>query len=166
MPETMDLKVVHGDATNPQTKGKKMIVHVCNDVGAWGAGFVLAISRRWSQPEADYLWWYRLRHEEYQPYGTSRFRLGEVQYVNVTKDIVVCNMVAQSGIFTGVPPIRYDALRLCLEKVAKSAKAWRASVHMPRIGCGLAGGTWEEVGPIVQETLVDQGIDTTVYDYP
>jgi hypothetical protein len=35
---------------------------------------------------------------------------------------------------------------------------------MPRIGCGLAGGKWEDIGPIVEEELDNQGIDVTVYD--
>jgi hypothetical protein len=26
-------------------------------------------------------------------------------------------------------------------------------VAMPRIGCGLAGGTWEEIEPIIRDTL-------------
>ncbi|MEZ4800268.1 MAG: hypothetical protein R2809_10945 [Flavobacteriales bacterium] len=35
---------VTGDATIPQTNGNKIIVHVCNDIGGWGKGFVMAIS--------------------------------------------------------------------------------------------------------------------------
>jgi hypothetical protein len=49
-----------GDATNPQTKGNKIIVHVCNDIGGWGKGFVLAISKRWKQPEQQYRAWFKL----------------------------------------------------------------------------------------------------------
>lgn len=43
-----------GDATNPQTEGNKIIAHICNDLGGWGKGFVLAISRRWKKPENEY----------------------------------------------------------------------------------------------------------------
>lgn len=35
-----------GDATCPQAKGVKIICHVCNDIGGWGKGFVLALSKR------------------------------------------------------------------------------------------------------------------------
>ncbi len=31
-----------GDATQPQSAGPKLIVHVCNDIGGWGRGFVVA----------------------------------------------------------------------------------------------------------------------------
>jgi hypothetical protein len=35
-----------GDATDPQGQGKKMIVHVCNDIGAWGLGFVVPLGTK------------------------------------------------------------------------------------------------------------------------
>jgi hypothetical protein len=41
---------------------------------------------------------------------------------------------------------------------------FNASVHMPRIGCGLAGGTWEEVEPLVDAELLKRGFTVTVYD--
>ena len=40
-----------GDATKPEGLGTKIIAHVCNDVGLWGKGFVLAVSKRWKFPE-------------------------------------------------------------------------------------------------------------------
>ena len=36
---------------------------------------------------------------------------------------------------------------------------------MPRIGCGLAGGRWEKVEPLVRTRLSDRGISVTVYDH-
>lgn len=33
---------------------------------------------------------------------------------------------------------------------------------MPRIGCGLAGGTWARVEEVISKTL--EGIPVTVYD--
>src|SRR5262245_22379163 len=48
------LRIVRGDATAPRVDGPKIIAHVCNDVGGWGAGFVLAVSRRWPEPERAY----------------------------------------------------------------------------------------------------------------
>ena len=75
-------------------------------------------------------------------------------------------MIGQQGIHTifGVPPIHYAALKSCLTKVAKEALTSNASVHMPRIGCGLGGGKWKLVEPIIKEELIDRGIDVTVYD--
>jgi hypothetical protein len=44
------INYLKGDATFPEAKGTKIICHICNDLGAWGKGFVLAISKRWSEP--------------------------------------------------------------------------------------------------------------------
>ena len=36
---------------------------------------------------------------------------------------------------------------------------------MPRIGCGLAGGRWELVEPLVAKALLVRDVPTTVYDF-
>ncbi|MGW7291686.1 Appr-1-p processing protein [Streptomyces xiamenensis] len=153
------LRVIQGDATDPQAAGPKIIAHVCNDLGGWGKGFVLAVSRRWPEPERAYRRWHRERAD-------NDFGLGAVQFVEVRRDITVANMIGQHGMKTGSQgkPIRYEALERCLRTVAAAAVAREASVHMPRIGCGLAGGTWARIGPIVEETLCRSGVPTTVYD--
>ncbi|WP_165247259.1 macro domain-containing protein [Paludisphaera soli] len=154
------IRYLQGDATRPQAKGNKLIAHVCNDLGGWGKGFVLAISNRWPGPEEAYRGWHRHRAQ-------NDFALGAVQVVAVEPYVWVANMVAQRGTKTGSngPPIRYDALQACLRRLAVEAAALKASVHMPRIGCGLAGGSWERVEPIVAEELVAKGVDVTVYDF-
>jgi O-acetyl-ADP-ribose deacetylase (regulator of RNase III) len=150
-----------GDATCPQAKGHKLIAHVCNDIGGWGRGFVLAISRRWAQPEDEYRAWRRA--------GKQRgFGLGAVQFVQVETYIWVANMVAQRGTkkgSSGPPPIRYDAVAACLREVAAKALELGASVHMPRIGCGLAGGEWSRIEPLIEEQLCGRGVPVTVYDF-
>lgn len=157
--ETPMINYVQGDATAPQGDGNKIILHVCNDIGGWGAGFVLALSQRWPEPEAAYRRWYQGR-------SSNNFELGEVQVVPVEPDIMVANLIGQRDIHPGPdgPPIRYEALEAGLSQLADEAYAADASVHMPRIGCGLAGGDWETVGAIVQRTLVDTGTPVTVYD--
>lgn len=148
-----------GDATRPQGQGPKIIVHICNDRGAWGKGFVLAISRRWRQPAEAYKRWFS---------ENDGFVLGAVQFVQVEPDVWVANTIGQHGLkpHRGLPPIRYEAVRLGLEKVAAKAKEINATVHMPRIGCGLAGGEWRLIEALLTSTLVEQGIEVTVYDLP
>lgn len=153
------IRYVEGDATDPIGAGEKVIVHVCNDLGKWGKGFVLAVSRRWKKPETEYKAAFA---------SPSAPRLGDVQFVRVTGDITVANLVGQHGIASlrgGPPPVRYEAIREGLEKVASYARTHHASVHMPRIGCGLAGGDWAEVEPIITQTLANQGIEVIVYDF-
>ena len=157
----MSIEYRTGDATAPVGTGTKMIVHVCNDIGAWGRGFVVAISKRWSDPERRYRAWHRGE-------GEQPFALGEVQLVQVAEDLWVANIIGQRDVHAakGVPPVRYKAIRQGLKKVAFEARRLNASVHMPRMGCGLAGGNWQVVGQIVEEELVNAGVPVTVYDFP
>ena len=157
----MSIKYQIGDATRPIGDGPKIIVQVCNDAGGWGKGFVVAVSRRWPQPEQRYRAWYR--GEDAQP-----FALGKVQVVQVENDVWVANLIGQQGmgVRNGEPPVRYDAIREGLRSVAVKAKELGASVHMPRIGCGLAGGKWEEIEPILEQELELAGLSVTVYDLP
>jgi O-acetyl-ADP-ribose deacetylase (regulator of RNase III) len=76
-------------------------------------------------------------------------------------------MVGQRGIRTGSKgvPVRYEAIDAALVVLADRAAELGASVHMPRIGCGLAGGTWSRVEPLIEERLVLRGIPVTVYDH-
>ncbi len=157
MPTT--IQYVKGDATNPAAAGNKIIAHLCNDVGGWGKGFVVAISNRWPEPERQYREWFKSK---------ENFALGEVQFVPVAADTWVANLIGQRDIKkdkAGNPPIRYEAVAAGLQKVGQFAKERGASVHMPRIGCGLAGGTWETIGPLIQTHLSSQDIPVTVYDF-
>jgi len=151
------IKYVKGDATEPQGDGKKIITHICNDIGAWGQGFVMALSRKWREPEAEYREWHRSR---------DGFELGKVQFVEVEPDIIVANIIGQHGIIAkdSIPPIRYKALEKGLKKVAKKAGSIDAEIHMPRIGSGLAGGKWKEIEKIIYRTLTKEDIPVTVYD--
>ncbi len=148
-----------GDATKPDYPGDKIIVHICNDIGAWGAGFVLAISKRWKKPEEEYK---NLFNTKPHP------KLGEIQFVKTEEDIYVANLIGQRHIVAdrdGRPPIRYEAVETGLEKLAQFAKEISASVHMPRIGCGLAGGSWEKIEPLIEKHICENGISAFVYDY-
>ncbi|MFG3249417.1 macro domain-containing protein [Streptomyces sp. NPDC048187] len=155
-----EIRYVRGDATAPSVKGVKVIAHVCNDLGGWGKGFVLAVSRRWPEPEAAYRAWHRDR-------ASNDFGLGAVQFVQVERYVWVANMIGQRGTRTGSKgvPVRYEAIDAALGRVADRAAELDASVHMPRIGCGLAGGKWSRVEPLISERLVGRGVPVTVYDH-
>jgi O-acetyl-ADP-ribose deacetylase (regulator of RNase III) len=155
----MEISYIKGDATQPIGRGNKIIVHVCNDIGGWGRGFVMAISKKWKEPE--------LKYREWASSG-EKFELGEVQFVQVEPSLWVANLVGQRDTKKGKdgsPPVRYDAIRKGLEKVSVFAKQINASVHMPRIGCGLAGGTWDQIEPSIAHELTGAGVETVVYDF-
>lgn len=142
-----------GDATDPRHR-PAIIAHVVNDVGAWGSGFVLAVSRRWPEPERSYRAAWR------------NANLGDVQFVYCNDDIIVANMFAQRGLKSkqNPKPLRLEALTLCLHWLRAKAYLCNVPVSMPRIGCGLGGATWGEVEPVIEQAL--SGIDVYVYDLP
>lgn len=159
----MKIQYKIGDATNPDGKDRKIICHICNDVGVWGAGFVVALSRRWKLPERRYREWHAGRTYD------MPFELGSVQFVAVDSDTTVANMIGQHGIrrrSAGSPPIRYEAVGTALRITADYAIEHSASVHMPRIGSGLARGDWNIIEKIINDTLCNRSIKTTVYDLP
>jgi O-acetyl-ADP-ribose deacetylase (regulator of RNase III) len=155
-----EITYIRGDATAPSGKGVKLIAHVCNDLGGWGKGFVLALSRRWPEPEKAYRVWHRDR-------AKNDFGLGAIQLVRVERYLWVANMIGQRGTRTGSKgvPVRYEAIDTALGRLADEATGLGASVHMPRIGCGLAGGKWSRVEPLIKERLVGRGVAVTVYDH-
>jgi O-acetyl-ADP-ribose deacetylase (regulator of RNase III) len=154
------LRYVEGDATVPISAGHRLIIHVCNDIGKWGSGFVLALSKRWAKTKEEYKMWY---------ISQNNFKLGEVQEVSVQSDTIVVNMIAQHGIGKdedGNPPIRYDALEKCLDQVGELACDYRSRIHGPRFGADRACGDWEKIEKLIKERLIKRGINVTIYDLP
>jgi len=143
---------VTGDATEPIGDGLKVIAHCCNDLGVWGAGFVLALSRKWPGPEAAY------KRMECVP--------GRVSAVEVAPGVTVANIIGQEGCWweEGTPPIRYSWIRDGFETIRLSYPGH--SIHMPRIGCGLAGGEWSVMERVIEETLCAHDVAVYVYDLP
>lgn len=155
------LHIVTGDATIAQYgKGRKIIAHVCNDRGRWGKGFVMAISDKWPEAARVYRQWHKAGVNE-------GFALGAVQLVELTPSLTLANMIGQNGIKTGSkgPPVRYDALEEALMAVGAHAVLEGASIHMPRIGTGLAGGEWQKIENLLRNMLELYRVHVYVYDY-
>ena len=118
----------------------------------------MAISKRWKEPAKQYKQWYK---------EGEGFALGAVQFVAVEENVWVANIIGQHKIYkdeNGNPPIRYEAVKEGLQQVAEFAKKMNAKVQMPRIGCGLAGGSWDEIEAIIEDTLLQKGVEVFVCD--
>lgn len=71
-----DITYINGDATKPIGDGTRYIIHICNNLGVWGKGFVRAISAKWKRPETIY----KKKHN---------YKLGGVGIVRVEQDIYI-----------------------------------------------------------------------------
>ena len=152
----MPIIYIEGDDIFSQGDSPKIIAHFCNNLGIWETGFVLALSKRWEEPEIEYRQW-----AKNQP-----LVLGEVQLVSVAPELWVANIIGKQGIHRkgNALPLRYKAIRQGLHKVASLAQEHKASVHMPRVGTGLAVGDWYRISDIIADELKD--VQVVVYDLP
>jgi O-acetyl-ADP-ribose deacetylase (regulator of RNase III) len=162
----MPLIYVKGDATEPQGNGPKIIAHCCNDLGRWGAGFVVMLGSRWPVAKEAYISWYK-DTPNVPGEVTGRIALGESQLIKVEENLWVANIVGQHGIGVGgggKPPIRYNALRKGFAHVYRWATIYKASVHAPRLGSGLAGGHWGNIEALLKTEIADKGVEVFIYD--
>jgi len=149
-------KTLPGDASEPFGAEPKLLLQVVNDkASVWGGGFAKQAGRKWPHAQR--------RFREWVLEG-RQLRLGNIHSVSIRDDLTLVSLVAQHGFKPSAGPrLRYGALSSALEKVAYLAMAKGATVHMPRIGAGEAGGNWTIIEGIVQETLTAKGIAVTVY---
>jgi len=140
---------IKGNITNPVGKGKKVIIHICNNIGKWEDKSVITLSNKWPMIKKAYLSW-------------KNPPLGMVQMVKVEKDIFVINMIAQN--IDNITSIKYNALEECIRKVVLNISS-RASIHVSIIDCKLAGGSWDRVEEIIKVTMeLNPGVEVYFYD--
>src|SRR5579883_3172617 len=143
------LTFLRGDATRPRGTGTKVIVQVVNDATAnWGgSGFVQAVRRRWPHVQEDFRTWV-------SEAGSRSPQLGSLRIADAEEGIHVASLVAQHGYGpSSTARIRYRALKEGLQALAAFCAERQATAHMPRIGCGQAGGSWDVVEELLHMTL-------------
>lgn len=166
----MVINYVDGDLFSliPQTNEPKYIPHVCNNIGRMGSGFALAAMTHYPVVKDDYLQWYN-ESMKIGPDHFHKFQLGRTQFVVVqaTPTIVICNMIAQSGLIgpNNPKPIKYAALLQCMIEIAENIKRCceTASIHAPMFGSGLAGGNADLIKELINECWISAGIPVTIY---
>lgn len=151
-----------GNALTPVGKGPRIISQIVNNrTTNWGgASFAAAVKRKW--PEA-----HRRFVDIIESSNRSLLTLGATTEVPLEKDLTLVNIVAQHGYGPSEHPrLRYAALKKGLDQLAGTAKRSKATVHMPRVGTGNAGGNWDVIKDLIDDSLTRHGIPVTVYDLP
>jgi O-acetyl-ADP-ribose deacetylase (regulator of RNase III) len=157
------LTITHviGDATEIQVgmdDEYAIIAHVCNNVGAWGAGFVVPLGKKYPAARNRFIIDAHAALPDRVPMGTVQFEL-------VEPGVIVANMIAMNGVASGrnPRPLQMDQLAICLIKLNAMAERYKATVHMPRIGAGLAGGDWQEIASLLTRTMT---ANVVIYTLP
>lgn len=138
-----DYKLINGDIT---TANEDLICHQVNCQGVMGSGVALAIKDKFPKVAEEYL---------LECIGTiDRAKLlGQVQYVGLDKTTVV-NMFTQYEYGYNKKYTNTDAFKKALLNINEQAK--NKTVAFPwLIGCVRGGGVWDEILPLICETLTD-----------
>lgn len=143
------------------------VPHICNDVKAWGAGFVIPLGRHYPEAKKAYHETVsvnslmKLGHTGYATCTHAEYRKrNNIQAVEGDKgSVIIANMIAQkgTGFKDGVPPIRYDALKACMEDVKATVlqSPVKSRICCPAFGSGLAGGDWNIIEKMIEEIWKD-----------
>jgi len=177
----MQIKYVEGDLfeslTTDSDPGVILIPHVCNDKGAWGAGFVVPLAQAFPDVRTAYLEWHRTNKQPdlgcHIDSTSENFGIGQVQFVEAMPkrevhgkpypQIVVANMIAQT--LGGKRPLSYKYLMKCMVAVSQKAfinacleaegvhpdDAGTVRIVCPMFGAGLAGGDWNFVERLIED---------------
>lgn len=154
------IEYVQGDVFAVRDAGPHIICQLVNDrARTWGGGVARVSAKRYPTAQANFALWF-------SSLGAHQ-RLGAVHLADVDGSRTLASLVAQHGYGDSpTPRIRYAALQRCLGSLAQAAVERQASVRMPRIGMGEAGGVWPRIEELIQSELVSQGIRVTVHDLP
>jgi len=182
----MNYQIVKGNIFQ-QDPGDSIVVipHIVNDIGAWGSGFVVGVTKN-TGPKAEnrYKKWFNNKVYDKTDglcLESGKFALGEVQIISVNAHLIIANMVGQTGTINrpndmSRPPIRYGALAKAMEYVEKTLNRLKKTefpnfsdintvIHCPKFGSERAGGDWKIIEQMILEIWVDRGIPVTVYEY-
>ncbi len=154
------MNFVHGDVLKPRGSEKKIICQLVNDQArVWGGDVARSTAKAFPKAQREFSSWINSLPKS--------SRLGSVHFAQADESTYIASLIGQEGFGPSPSPrIRYAALEKCFTKVSEFASANSASVHLPRLGAGESGGSWDAVQEIIQDALVTDGIPVTVYDLP
>lgn len=160
----MSLKTVYGDILTPNANEVAAVIcHQVNMRGVMGAGLARQIRNKFPSV-----------YDAYKVKCSSgTVSLGDVQFVSMLPDngCVIVNIFGQDGYGTDKVYTDYGALRKAFAKVVTTLHLTKALhnaiVRIPYgLGCGLAGGNWNTVLRIIQEELVNEGVEVEIWKLP
>lgn len=155
---------IQKDATLTEPNKRTIIAHVVNDIGAFGAGFSGALELAYPGTRA----FYQTR--------VGKLHQGQNILHSPNRNVIICHMIAQSGIRgrNNPVPLRYGSLHEGLYQLVHAVNRFNSEGHkidiiqMPCIGSGLAGGDWDRILGIINETTIelDHNVEVVVCHLP
>lgn len=142
------MKIQHGNVLNIS---QGIVVHGCNAQGQMNSGIAGEIHQRFLSVYEDY----------HRCYTQGALVLGSVIYsppnTKENRGFWVANGITQE--FYGRDPhvryVDYVAIRHVFKNVYEHAKKMNLDVNFPKIGAGLANGSWDVISQIISQELKD-----------
>lgn len=143
-----------------------ILVQGCNCHGVMGGGIARIIRDKWSDVYDAYrqhMEMVGLRLGDVNFVASSSFRGTAVEkHIHAFSEqlpagVIIANAMTQQD-FGSDPTqvyVSYDAISAAFSRIALVARAAAMTVHFPLIGCGLANGQWDVVGPRIEAALGD-----------
>lgn len=134
------IKLIQGDLFSSDAD---IIAHGVNCSGGFGSGIAGIIAK-------EYPW---VREQYFQRFDGYGWQLGDVQFVYPPNGgsilPIIANVATQRKFgYDGKKYVTYTAIEEGFRKVVQFANEQGLTVAAPRIGAGLAGGSWAKILPI------------------
>jgi O-acetyl-ADP-ribose deacetylase (regulator of RNase III) len=141
-----------------------IVIHFCNCQGVMGAGLAKTIRNKWPVVDGDY----KKYLEKFEK--PKVFALGDIISTRVDDKLIVISCLTQYHRSTQTRQTDYaaviKALNLCLSQcnalniIDTPARGmlydFRYDIYIPHnVGCGLGGGDWNIVRPIIDEIFAN-----------
>lgn len=143
--------------------GADVIAHQVNCFGVMGAGLAKQIKQKYPHVYEEY---HKLCEDNKHDIGL----LGLAHWVKIDDSHWIANLFGQHGYgrndkYTIIPALKVALLRtvqVCEEWAVAEKRSVRLAVPH-KIGCGLAGGNWDEVREILEEIAANTDVEIEVW---
>ncbi len=162
-----DRGIIHvvGDILDiDQASGPALVAHIVSDeVRQWSNwGVAGALRRAFPDAAGSFRAW--------TIFSPEHLRLGRVHLISRYRNhqlIEIASIVAQAGYGSSFDSrLDLEAMSVGLDVVASRAIELDATVHVPRLGAGQAGGRWDHVERLLAERLASKGVEVVVHTLP
>ena len=150
-------KIIHreGDVVKCQST---ILAHSTNAMGAYGAGVAKAIREAFPHAYEAYIYKYR----------RTGWKVGDVQFVHAPKGAAYSTIIANCCTQHYYGRCRdyndYGAFHTVFHTVLSYAQELGLShIAAPRMGSGLAGGSWDRIESILRDVIANYDVDAHIY---